>query len=175
MRNSTKGALAAGGAVLLLLGGAGSLAYWSDDAAVPGGTIRSGRLELGDPSCGAGWVLDGGAPYTTQLVVPGDTLTKTCTIDLIATGDHVGATLGIDTATWTTTNGLSGQLAASATFTVGGVTKTTVTDADDTGATDEITAVVTVTFTGASATNASQNLSATLRDVSITATQTHTP
>jgi alternate signal-mediated exported protein len=79
LNSTTKGSLAAVVAALLLTGGAGTLAYWNDTENVPGGPISSGQLDLGTPACGAGWVLDGGATLTTQLIVPGDTLTKTCT------------------------------------------------------------------------------------------------
>lgn len=174
MKKSHKGALAAGAAAVLLLGGAGTLAFWSDTADVPGGSITSGSLALGAPDCDAGWTLDGGTPYTDQLLVPGDTLTKVCTVDLQATGEHLGATLGIATPTWGASNALTGELTADATFTVNGASATTVTEADDTG-TDEIEATVSVVFNGPSATNASRELNAVLNDVTITATQTHQP
>jgi alternate signal-mediated exported protein len=171
--NSTaKGALAAGVAAALLLGGAGTLAFWNDTESITGTPISAGELKLGAPSCGSGWLLDGGTPFTTQLIVPGDVLTKICTIDLIATGDHVGADLGISTAAFSSTNALTSQLTPAATFLVNGASATHITEADDTG-TAEITATITVTFTGASATNLSQALTSTLNAVSVTATQTH--
>lgn len=46
MRNSIKAALAATTGAALLLGGAGSLAYWSDEEVIPGGTINGGSLDL---------------------------------------------------------------------------------------------------------------------------------
>jgi alternate signal-mediated exported protein len=88
MKRTTKGALAAGGAAALLLGGAGTLAYWTDTAEVPGATINAGHLDLTDEDCGAGWVLDGGAAFGSQLLVPGDELTKTCTYTLDIAGEH---------------------------------------------------------------------------------------
>ena len=159
MKKETKGAGAAVAAALLLLGGAGTLAYWNDSAAVPGGDIQSGRLELGAPDCGAGWTLDGGTPFTTQLLVPGDTLTKTCTIDLVAQGEHLGADLAVDTPTWAAAN-------------VNGAPTTHITSADDVGS-GEIQASVSVVFDGPAATNASQNLLATLNGINVVATQTH--
>ena len=172
MKKSTKGALAASAAAALLLGGAGTLAYWNDSATVPGGDIQSGQLELGAPDCGLGWTLDGGAAFTTQLLVPGDTLTKVCTVDLVAQGEHLGADLAVDTPSWNATNPLTAQLAASATFTVNGAPSAHVTSADDTG-TGEIQASVSVVFDGPAATNASQGLTATLNGINIVATQTH--
>lgn len=173
MNGTTKSALAAGVAAVLLTGGAGTLAYWNDTQTVAGTPISSGELKLGTPACGAGWLLDGNIPFTNQLVVPGDVLTKNCTIDLIARGEHVGADLGISTAAFAAPNALTGQLSPSATFTVAGATRTHITDADDTGATNEIAAKLIVTFDGPAATNASQALTATLNSVSVTATQTH--
>ena len=176
MNGTTKGALAVGVAAVLLTGGAGSLAYWSDTQAVTANTpFTSGQLKLGAPACGNGWILDGGTTFTTQLIVPGDVLTKTCTIDLIAKGEHLGADLGISTAAFAATNALSQQLTPSATFTVAGASRNHVTEQDDTGATNEISAKITVTFDGPAATNASQALTATLNSVSVTATQTHDP
>jgi alternate signal-mediated exported protein len=99
-------------------------------------------------------------------------LSKTCTIDLIAKGEHVGADLGIGTAAFATSNALASQLTRAASFTVGGASRTHITDADDTG-TAENTAKITVTFDGPAATNASQTLSTTLNPVAVTATQTH--
>jgi alternate signal-mediated exported protein len=172
MNKTTKGALAAATAAVLLTGGAGTLAFWSDSVDVPGGSITSGTLDLGAPDCGAGWTIDGGAPFTTQQLVPGDTLTEVCTIDLVAQGDHIGADLAIATPGWAASNALTAELTPSATFLVNGAATTHVTSADDTG-TGEIEATITVTFNGAAATNASQNLAATLNAVTVSATQTH--
>ena len=88
MKKSTKGAIAAAGASVLLLGGAGTLAFWTDTESTPGVTINTGHLDLTDLDCGTGWTLDGGTAYTTQLLVPGDSLTKTCTAALDIAGTH---------------------------------------------------------------------------------------
>jgi len=88
MKKSTKGAIAAAGASVLLLGGAGTLAFWTDTESTPGATINTGHLDLTDLDCGTGWTLDGGTAYTTQLLVPGDSLTKTCTAALDIAGTH---------------------------------------------------------------------------------------
>ncbi len=87
MKKSTKGAVAAGGAAVLLLGGATTLAYWTDTASVPGATISSGHLDLTGETC-TGWLLDGGAAYTSQLLVPGDSLTQDCSYTLDIAGAH---------------------------------------------------------------------------------------
>ena len=52
MKKSTKGAVAAGAAAVLLLGGAGTLAFWNADGTAEGGTLTAGTLELTDLTCG---------------------------------------------------------------------------------------------------------------------------
>ena len=95
MRNSIKAALAATAGAALLLGGAGSLAYWSDASEVqPDTTLTSGTLDLGAPTC-ASWKLDGGSDFDTasDTIVPGGTLTRACQFQISAIGDHLTAQL----------------------------------------------------------------------------------
>ena len=66
MKRSTKGALAASAAGILLLGGAGSLAFWNATVNVPGAAIASGDLKLSTPDCGDGWLLDDGEDYAND-------------------------------------------------------------------------------------------------------------
>lgn len=98
MNKTTKGALGASAAAVLLLGGAGSLAYWTDATTLNGGSITSGSLALSAPSCDADWkytTANGvvAAGSTVVKVVPGDTITKTCRFTVTATGDNLKATL----------------------------------------------------------------------------------
>lgn len=87
MRTSVKAALAGVAGAGLLLGGAGSLAFWNDTQTEDGGTIESGTLNLLDREC-SGWMVDGAVPPRAVdllgefLVVPGTKLTKTCTYDI---------------------------------------------------------------------------------------------
>lgn len=93
MRTSVKAALAGVAGAGLLLGGAGSLAYWNDTETENGGTIESGTLNLLDQKC-SGWVVDGSVtvPKETEdllgsfLIVPGTKLAKTCTFDIKVAG-----------------------------------------------------------------------------------------
>lgn len=172
MNKTTKGALAAGAAAVLLMGGAGTLAYWSDSVDVPGGAVNGGTLSLGTPDCGVGWELDGGTAYTGQDLVPGDVLSKVCVIDLVAEGEHLGADLAIATPSWTGDANLITDLDATAVFTVNGATVTHVTDADDTGV-DEIEATLQVTFDPAATNGSNGGFSAALDAVTVSATQTH--
>ena len=117
MNKSIKGALAAAAAGALLLGGAGSLAYWTGTEQVPGGTFSSGYLQIEDGTCAtATWTLAGGAAYTTQKLVPGDSVTKTCEFTIDGVGDHL--TVSLDTATpgWSASNALTSALSVEASF-----------------------------------------------------------
>ncbi len=172
-KRTAKGALAAGVAAVLLMGGASTLAFWTDGESIEGTPITSGELKLGTPVCGS-WLLDGATTFTNQLIVPGDVLSRVCTIDLIATGEHLGATLGISPVAFGTPNALTGQLTSSAAFLVNGASTTTITEANDTN-TGEIVATITVSFNGGVITNLSQALTSAINNVSVTATQTHAP
>jgi alternate signal-mediated exported protein len=90
MNKSTKGAVAAAAAGVLLLGGAGTLAYWTDADIIDGLTINSGHFKMDGADCDAAtWTLDGGDPYTDQLLVPGDTVTKECDVIMDIAGEHL--------------------------------------------------------------------------------------
>ena len=145
MQKSTKGALAASAAAVLLLGGAGSLAYWTDAATVDGGSITSGHLKLTTPSCG-GWTIDGGAAFnaTTGRVVPGDTLTKVCTFSVDASGDHLKANFTAAAAANTGDSALLSKVTIGATYKVGATTVSGTAVPVANG--DTVTATITVDF-----------------------------
>ncbi len=170
MNRSTKGAIAAAAAAVLLLGGAGSLAYWTADGNIAGGDIDSGTLTLSAPSCGA-WELDGGDTFTPGVtqIVPGDTITRVCDSSLVAEGDHIGATLTMDSAAFTASNGLTDELTANATFTVDGAPYAPITSAG----TYDVEATITVDFPYGVEDNGSKSLTATLDAITISAVQTH--
>ena len=120
MHKSTKAALASMTGAGLLLGGAGSLAYWSDTEGLPGTTITPGSLDLVGGGCGDGWTV-GGAPVDldTYLVVPGETLTRTCTFTLDLAGDALSANLALSTP-GAVSGTLAGELVYDATYSVAG-------------------------------------------------------
>jgi alternate signal-mediated exported protein len=100
MNKMTKGAIAGAAGIVLLLGGAGTFALWSDNAGVDGGTITSGVLDLQANTDGV-WKDTSsdvsGAPVVvpaTFRVVPGDQLTYTQTVTVTATGDNLKAHFG---------------------------------------------------------------------------------
>jgi alternate signal-mediated exported protein len=174
INKSTKGALAASAAGVLLLGGAGSLAYWNSTQTVGGADVDTGHLKLTTPSCGDGWTLDGGAVYTTQLLVPGDTLTKVCSFTVDASGDHLTADFDATAPAVTGDAALLEELDVSATYTLNGVASgsTDVAVADS----DAVVATIVVDWPAGTLDNDSNvvsGLSAALDTITVTATQSH--
>ena len=176
MKKSTKGALAAGSAAVLLLGGAGSLAYWNAQQTVAGGAISAGNLALSSPSCGSGWTYDSGeqAPGATftpgsSLLVPGDVITETCTTTLTATGEHMRGTIGASTPGSITPFVVGVGSVTGATPALGGAGSNEFTEANS-GNTLSIR--ITVTFPAGSD-NTTKLASATLDAITLTATQSH--
>jgi len=178
MNKSSKGLLAAATGGVLLLGGAGSLAYWTDSVSVGGGTINSGKLALSDTTSGtcaaAAWKIDSaenpaGVTFdpATDTLVPGDVITKKCTYTVGADGTHLRANL---TATGgATTGALAAALTTSATFTVGGAAATSVTEDNDG---DVLEATISITFKPASD-NTTQVQNASLSDFVVALQQVH--
>ena len=185
MNKSTKGALAATTAGVLLLGGAGSLAFWSDSLTIGGSTISSGHISLDDTTAGdcanAAWILDSGEAVAgavfdpaTSTLVPGDSISKTCTFDVTASGDHLRATLGAtggEEAAPATGEDLSPDVTTTAVFTVAGATATSITEGNDG---DELEAKITLSFPyGVVSDNLSQDDSLDLSDYTVALTQVH--
>lgn len=172
------GAVVAAVVVVLLVGTNGSLALWRATSTVKGGTVGSGGLGLtgscsawtftqtGGPGAYVGSTYPGSSPATgtsSGLIEPNDTLRSTCTYTLRAVGEHLRGTLAV-----TQPGGAPAGTTATATFTVGGVTQSTFTDADN-GKT--VSAVVTLTIPNAVSTL--QGTSFTLTGATVTATQVH--
>lgn len=187
MNKSYKGALAAGAAGTLLLGGAGSLAYWNSTATADSGAITSGTLGLTGVGCDSAWKYNGGTAdgTTVVLVVPGDSITKSCTFTVAATGDHLSATLAAPSTvayTKTPATATSDKLTVATTYAINRATTASLVNGDKITSTDNtktITAkfVVTMPFgTAPGATNPvnvndTQGLTATLNALTVTATQ----
>lgn len=186
MNKTTKASLAAGGAAVLLLGGVGSLAYWTDDATVDAGSINSGFLTLDAGTCGAGWTyVAGGAPVVN--FVPGDVVTRTCTFVVGAEGDNLSAapTMPETLDVTVTPEGAQGGSGASfsatvdATYTLDNVAfdnTDLITEANDG---DVLAAAIVVTIprgtdeTGTPLVNANdtKNIVASLEDLTVTLVQ----
>lgn len=182
MNRSTKGALATAGAAALLVGGAGTLAFWSESETVAGTTVDAGHLNLVADATNTGcgdWELDSGeqAPVSWadgDPLVPGDVLTKECLYTIDAQGNHLRANVSVSTPI------LSGALAAGLVVdatgvTVGGLAETAFTEADDGSA---LGVTITVTFTDPGAADNTFNdpatdFTAVLDAITVTATQVH--
>ena len=104
MNKLVKGAVATAAGVALLMGGAGTFAYWNDSVGITGGTITAGNLVVTDatPTNGAWTVLKNGAGTAATIVniasftaSPGDKLTYTKKVSITATGDNLTATLAL--------------------------------------------------------------------------------
>lgn len=185
MRTSTKGLIAAGAAAVLLMGGAGTLAYWTDSEDIDAGSVTAGDLDLAAGTCDAAWVYaagSAGAGTSVDLIVPGDVITKDCTFTVNASGDNLAATVDVpDTLTLTEApTGTSFDATVSADYDLGGTALAdggTITSADD-GETLTVTFEVDIPFgTDDAATtpvnaNDMQNLEATLDTLTVTLTQT---
>lgn len=174
MKKSTKGALAAATAALLLVGGAGSLAYWTASADVDDVAVASGELNLTPVDCGAGWLLDGGTPYVDQSLVPGDTVTIECTYTIVAAGEHLEATVDAELTDMAAAGALAPFLDVAATATIGGTPVSTITELNDG---NTLAVGVTVEFTDPgtedNTSNVSGGLTATLASLAVTLTQAH--
>lgn len=177
MNKLSKSTLAITTGVALLMGGAGSLAFWNDTInAGATGSIVAGNLSLSNATAGTWSDQNGDIDIVSFRAVPGDVLTYTATVDVTAIGDNLTGTIGIGTASIApaTAGAADTQLAAllttSAAFTVNGAAGTTFTT---TGAPQTVD--VTVTITWPSGTPAVDNLaklgSVSLADFAITATQ----
>ena len=106
MNRNAKGAIAAGAAVVVLLGGAGSYALWSDSASNTPGNVTTGELKLtasGTPAwkdVSKDGVVGGvSVDPTTQFLVPRDTWEYTTTYNATATGKNMKAQVTVDPGT----------------------------------------------------------------------------
>ncbi|MCF8589974.1 alternate-type signal peptide domain-containing protein [Gordonia liuliyuniae] len=105
MNRKTKGALAVGAGAIILLGGAGSFALWSDTEDIAGGNITAGDFGLDCGTDGA-WTdksptMNGGTAVdpAADLMVPGDIWEYAGNCTVKATGKNIAATLGVDLGT----------------------------------------------------------------------------
>lgn len=171
MNKTTKGALAAATAAALLVGGAGTLAFWSDSDNVDAGTIAAGELSLAPAAASPTWTdtHDGAtiSDIASFRVVPGDNLVYEAAFTVNAEGDNLDATLDIDEAS------VSGALLDESSVDVAvtdasGSPIAAITPAQDG---ETITATVTFDFPYAAATNVSQQQAADLSGIRLALTQ----
>lgn len=178
MNKLTKSTIAAAAGIALLMGGAGTLAFWNDTIdAGAAGSITAGTMSLSNSTAGTWTDQNGqGVDINAFRAVPGDVLTYKTKVDVAAIGDNLTGTIGIGTASIAPATAgaadtkLADLLTDSATFTVNGAAGSTFTATGTPQAVD-----VTVTITWPSGTPSADNLaklgSVSLADFAITATQ----
>lgn len=94
MNKLTKAGIATAAGIALLMGGAGTLAYWNDSANLTGGTITAGKLDITSVS-GGHWENSSGTTIdiASYKVVPGETLTYKANVNVQLEGDALQARL----------------------------------------------------------------------------------
>jgi alternate signal-mediated exported protein len=150
VNRNAKGAVAAGAAIVVLLGGAGSYALWSDSASNTPGNITTGELTLtatGTPAwtdISATGIVGGTAVNpATQLMVPLDTWQYTSSYTAVATGKNMKAQVTVNPGTaGTPPTGVSITPAASVDGTATTGSAVTITP----GASHTVVVTVTVAF-----------------------------
>ncbi len=101
LKKTTTAAIAATVGAVLLLGGAGTLAYWSDNAESSAQVISSGTLDV-SPTTGNVWNYMNGTTVTANVVdqiVPGDKVQTTIQVPVKLVGKNLKATLEVTRTT----------------------------------------------------------------------------
>lgn len=168
MNKLTKAAIAGAAGIALLLGGAGSLAYWNDSAKLDAASINAGTLTIAaDGEASTTYLNDPLMPVS--LIVPGDTVVVSQDVTISATGDNLEASLGIDATA------LVGALEPFVTYTVKAydgvseVTNLTTLSASDAASIDRVE--VTVVFPTSVEGTDGQGLGLDLGELIVTLTQ----
>ena len=147
MRKTTKGAIAVGAGVALLLGGAGTMAAWRVSTGVGAGTsVTSGKLAVVAKTDATGspvWSWTNGATpafnATTSRIVPGDSVTRTQVFTVTARGDRLTFTGALDVAP-----AVTGDPTLVAKLNAGTVTTIAVVGTPPTGVSGSGTSTITV-------------------------------
>lgn len=173
MNKFTKGAIATGAGVVLLLGGAGTFALWNDEASVNGGTVTSGVLDITAGTTGSWNDVTSGSPVAISnigafKVVPGDVLEFTQNVQITATGNNLEGELTVDGAS--ITGALASKLdidfIATGTGVTGSGTDTLTITPGATGVTN-LAVKVRVTFPASTTDQVGQNETANLSGLTL--------
>lgn len=90
-----KGSVAGATGIVLLMGGFGTYALWSDSATLPGSDVTSGELTI-SANNDAAWSDGSGAwDADSDLMVPGDIVTRTQTFTVTGTGKNLSGTISL--------------------------------------------------------------------------------
>lgn len=163
MNKLLKGSIAGAAGIALLLGGAGTLAYWNDAETIgSAGTVQSGELSIESTTAGS-W------SDSIDLIVPGDSLTYTEEFTVTASGDNLRFNLGENvTDIVSTIDGAT--VAAEFDVTEGTTPVTTLTNLD--AGTYTVSVEITVNFPSTVSGTTGQLQDLDLSDAEITVTQT---
>jgi alternate signal-mediated exported protein len=169
MNKLVKGSAVGGAGVVLMLGGFGTYALWSDSDTVQNKTVTSGELDISaNPATWQDVSAAGPNNWTYgDLVVPGDTLRMTQTFNVKATGKNMKGTLSF-TPGATDTSAFGGRLSITPTVTAGSgldvVTPGRQWSFSAPVGTTTVTATVTYVFDAATSQQAAQNALASIAD-----------
>lgn len=181
MNKIAKSALAAAAGVTLLMGGAGTLAAWSDGSFAPlASVISAGDLELSTPSSSV-WRDETGAVITLDgyRIAPGDTIVHETTMQLTAHGENLRGEILLDPASFAPADpgasadvALADLLATSATHTLDGRPGLSFSAAPGTQTVLITTTIVWPSGETAATDNAAMRGRVSLGDLSFTVAQT---
>ena len=172
MKKNTKGAIAVGAAALLLAGGAGTMAAWSDEASLDGDTVTSGQLLIDAVEGTGNWTWADGEDFdpTEDRIVPGDSVTYTSEYDLTVVGNNLQASITADIDGIDVSGELSEYLTEPATeVTLDGDELGVITEDNND---DTVTVATTITFNPNTSGTDGMNESANLSGATITLQQT---
>ncbi|WP_010540268.1 alternate-type signal peptide domain-containing protein [Dietzia alimentaria] len=170
MKKNTKGALAAGAAALLLAGGAGTMAAWSDSESLDAVTVTAGQLRISEQP-GGGWTwADDGTDFdpANDMLVPGDIVEYTADYTLDVEGENLVASL-TPVLEDTGTGALADYLTITADSDTTGITLTNITP-ENNG--DTVSVTTTITFDASTSGQDGMEASANLAGSTITLQQT---
>jgi len=165
MNKLTKGAIAGAAGIILLMGGAGSLAYWSDSANAGAGSqvVTAGQLKFGTAAAGT-WSLNGttitAANLASARIVPGDTVSFTQTVPFTAQGNNLKFKATTVAGTWVANSSSTADsdLAAA----IAGSAQTTATTVSGTGFNSAVVSGETIYSIPAATGGTAVNSSATI-------------
>ena len=168
MKKTTKGALAAGAAAVLLAGGAGTYAAWTaSTVAASDATVSTGHLTVTQDGAGSwSWAtpgVTGAFDPASMTLAPGDSVTFSGNYTLGIVGTNLTATLEA-------TNGASGTLPAGLTWTADPSTATTLTGLNESNDGDTVTVGGTLSFD--SEATGTMDAPVNISDIAVTLKQT---
>ncbi|MEZ0448101.1 alternate-type signal peptide domain-containing protein [Cellulomonas sp. ICMP 17802] len=180
MRKTTKGAIAVGAGVALLLGGAGTMAYWNTSTTLgTNASITSGSLTA-TPTGAASWKWADATAFApaTDVIVPGDVVSVTRTFTVAAKGNHLkadvvlsGGALGTGSPLTVASTFTNTAPTAPATVVANGTNFTVSTGGSNASTTFTFTVTYTITFPSSTTGTTFQTGNVSLADATITVTQ----